>query len=89
MSTAQPEPVAPLVEHFFRREAGRLVAVLTRFFGWRNFDLVEEMVQATLLDALAVVARCAESPTTLPPGSIASPRTRSSIRSGAPKSRAG
>jgi RNA polymerase sigma-70 factor (ECF subfamily) len=40
------------VEHFFRREAGRLVAVLTRFFGWRNFDLVEEMVQATLVDAL-------------------------------------
>ena len=52
MSTVQPEPVAPLVEHFFRREAGRLVAVLTRFFGWRNFDLVEEMVQATLLEAL-------------------------------------
>jgi RNA polymerase sigma factor (sigma-70 family) len=52
MKTAQPQPVAPLVEHFFRREAGRLVAVLTRFFGWRNFDLVEEMVQATLLDAL-------------------------------------
>src|SRR5271156_4135999 len=52
MTTLQPEPVAPLVEHFFRREAGRLVAVLTRFFGWRNFDLVEEMVQATLLDAL-------------------------------------
>jgi RNA polymerase sigma factor (sigma-70 family) len=48
----QPAPVAPLVEHFFRREAGRLVAVLTRIFGWRNFDLVEDMVQATLLDAL-------------------------------------
>src|SRR6516162_6917535 len=46
------EPVAPLVEHFFRHEAGRLVSVLTRFFGWRNFELVEEMVQATLLDAL-------------------------------------
>jgi RNA polymerase sigma factor (sigma-70 family) len=52
MSIPTPEPVAPLVEHFFRREAGRLVAVLTRFFGWSNFDLVEEMVQATLLDAL-------------------------------------
>jgi RNA polymerase sigma-70 factor (ECF subfamily) len=52
MSTIPSEPVAPLVEHFFRHEAGRLVAVLTRFFGWRNFDLVEEMVQATLLDAL-------------------------------------
>jgi RNA polymerase sigma-70 factor (ECF subfamily) len=47
-----PESVAPLVEHFFRREAGRLVAVLTRIFGWRNFDLVEETVQATLLEAL-------------------------------------
>jgi RNA polymerase sigma factor (sigma-70 family) len=52
MSPTQPEPVAPLVEHFFRHEAGRLVAVLTRIFGWRNFDLVEDMVQATLLDAL-------------------------------------
>jgi RNA polymerase sigma-70 factor (ECF subfamily) len=49
---AKPEPVAPLVEHFFRHEAGRLVSVLTRIFGWRNFDLVEDMVQATLVDAL-------------------------------------
>src|SRR5262249_42531043 len=46
------EPVAPLMEHFFRHEAGRLVSVLTRFFGWRHFELVEDMVQATLLDAL-------------------------------------
>jgi RNA polymerase sigma-70 factor (ECF subfamily) len=52
MPSAQPGPVAPLVEHFFRHEAGRLVSVLTRLFGWRNFDLVEDMVQATLLDAL-------------------------------------
>src|SRR5262249_14681881 len=52
MSSAQSEPVAPLVEHFFRHEAGRLVSVLTRIFGWRHFDLVEDMVQATLLDAL-------------------------------------
>jgi RNA polymerase sigma-70 factor (ECF subfamily) len=40
------------VEHFFRHEAGRLVAVLTRIFGWRNFELVEDMMQATLLAAL-------------------------------------
>jgi RNA polymerase sigma-70 factor (ECF subfamily) len=40
------------VEHFFRHEAGRLVSVLTRIFGWRNFDLVEDMVQATLVEAL-------------------------------------
>src|SRR5262245_36527404 len=52
MTADQPEPVAPLVEHFFRHEAGRLVAVLTRIFGWRHFDLVEDMVQATLIDAL-------------------------------------
>jgi RNA polymerase sigma factor (sigma-70 family) len=52
MSTTGAEPVAPLVEHFFRHEAGRLVAVLTRIFGWRHFDLVEEMVQSTLLTAL-------------------------------------
>jgi RNA polymerase sigma-70 factor (ECF subfamily) len=52
MSSKQSQPAAPLVEHFFRHEAGRLVSVLTRFFGWRNFDLVEDMVQATLVDAL-------------------------------------
>jgi RNA polymerase sigma factor (sigma-70 family) len=52
MAIPAPEPIAPLVEHFFRHEAGRLVAVLTRLFGWRNFDLVEDMVQATLVDAL-------------------------------------
>jgi RNA polymerase sigma factor (sigma-70 family) len=49
---SDPQPAAPLVEHFFRHEAGRLVSVLTRVFGWRHFDLVEDMVQATLLDAL-------------------------------------
>jgi RNA polymerase sigma-70 factor (ECF subfamily) len=52
MTTSQPESVGPLVDHFFRHEAGRLVSVLTRLFGWRNFDLVEDMVQATLVDAL-------------------------------------
>lgn len=52
MAGTGTEPVAPLVEHFFRHEAGRLVAVLTRLFGWRHFDLVEEMVQGTLLTAL-------------------------------------
>jgi RNA polymerase sigma-70 factor (ECF subfamily) len=52
MSSDQPQSVAPLVEHFFRHESGRLVSVLTRIFGWRHFDLVEDMVQATLMDAL-------------------------------------
>jgi RNA polymerase sigma-70 factor (ECF subfamily) len=63
MSMPQVESAAPLVEHFFRHEAGRLVAVLTRVFGWRNFDLVEDMVQATFLDALqAWRARVPDNP---------------------------
>lgn len=52
MPTTPAEPVAPLVEHFFRHEAGKLAAVLTRLCGWRYLDLVEETVQATLLSAL-------------------------------------
>jgi len=47
-----PQPVTRLVEHCFRHESGRLVSVLTRISGWRNFDLIEDVVQATLLDAL-------------------------------------
>src|SRR5262249_55445197 len=53
MSAANSQRVAPLVDHFFRHEAGRRVSVLTRCFGWRNFQLVEDMVQATLVDALS------------------------------------
>jgi RNA polymerase sigma-70 factor (ECF subfamily) len=45
--------VAPgLVEHFFRREYGRLVSVLTRTVGLRHFDFVEDAVQGALLTAL-------------------------------------
>jgi predicted RNA polymerase sigma factor len=45
------EPSA-LVEHFFRHESGKLVASLVRRFGIRHFDLVEDMVQAALAEAL-------------------------------------
>jgi RNA polymerase sigma-70 factor (ECF subfamily) len=41
-----------LVEHFFRREYGRLVALLTRKAGVRNIDFVEDAVQSALLTAL-------------------------------------
>jgi RNA polymerase sigma-70 factor (ECF subfamily) len=52
-----PDPEASdstpgLVEHFFRHESGRLVSVLVRVFGLRHFDLVEDMVQSALLEAL-------------------------------------
>ena len=48
------EPTSGLIEHFFRHESGRLVSVLVRVFGLRNFDLVEDMVQSTLVEALQV-----------------------------------
>jgi RNA polymerase sigma factor (sigma-70 family) len=50
----RPDPSAPtgLVEHFFRREYGRLVAVLTRKVGVRHLELVEDAVQNALLTAL-------------------------------------
>lgn len=41
-----------LVEHFFRHESANLVAVLTRAFGIRRIDLVEDMVQAAMLEAV-------------------------------------
>src|SRR5262249_1532075 len=41
-----------LVEHFFRHEFGRLVAVLTRSLGVRRLDLAEDVVQAALMQAL-------------------------------------
>jgi hypothetical protein len=44
------EPRA-LVEHFFRHEFGRLGAVLTRSLGVRRLALVEDVVQAALVQA--------------------------------------
>jgi RNA polymerase sigma-70 factor (ECF subfamily) len=43
-----------LDEHFFRREAGRLVAALTRVFGVQNLALAEDIVQDTLANAFEV-----------------------------------
>src|SRR5436190_22684967 len=50
------EPGA-LVEHFFRHEFGRLGAVLTRSLGVRRLDLVEDVVQAALVQALETWSR--------------------------------
>jgi RNA polymerase sigma-70 factor (ECF subfamily) len=41
-----------LVDHFFRHEYGRLVAVLTRKFGLDRIEVVEDAVQAALMAAL-------------------------------------
>lgn len=44
--------VPQLVDHLFRREAGRMVSTLTRVFGPENLALAEDVVQEALLQAL-------------------------------------
>src|SRR3974377_1178473 len=39
-------------DHFFRREAGRLVSALTRIFGVHNLALAEDVVQDAFCRAL-------------------------------------
>ena len=44
-------PIEQEVEHLFRQEWGKLVAVLTKLFGPQNLQLAEDVVQDTLLKA--------------------------------------
>ncbi len=46
------ESAHQLVEHFFRHESANLVAVMTRAFGMRRIDLIEDMVQVAMLEAM-------------------------------------
>lgn len=41
-----------LVEHFFRHESAKLIAVLTRAFGFQRLDLIEDAVQAAMMEAM-------------------------------------
>lgn len=45
--------VNKLVDHLFRRESGKMVAILTRLFGVHNLELAEDVVQDTLQQALS------------------------------------
>lgn len=49
---ASTQKVGELVDHLFRREAGRITSRLARVFGARRLDLVEDAVQFALLQAL-------------------------------------
>ena len=49
---AQPNASQQLVDHLFRREAGKMVAVLTKLFGLSNVETAQDIVQETLLAAL-------------------------------------
>jgi RNA polymerase sigma-70 factor (ECF subfamily) len=45
-------PTGPLLEHLFRRQAGRMVAHLVRLLGPAQLELAEEAVQETMVRAL-------------------------------------
>ena len=40
------------IDHLFRTEAGKMVSVLTRLFGFSNIEQAEDIVQDTILKAL-------------------------------------
>jgi RNA polymerase sigma factor (sigma-70 family) len=47
-----PDQVQHIVDHFFRHESGKMVAVLTRIFGTHNLEMVEDVVQEAFLQAM-------------------------------------
>ena len=47
----QPNSIHALVDHLFRHESGRMVAVLTRIFGMHNLEMIEDVVQEAFLRA--------------------------------------
>jgi hypothetical protein len=69
-----------LEEHLFRRESGRLVAILTRLFGVHNLSLAEDVVQDAFCRALEDVE--------IPRRSYTPPSTRIPFRMSNLKSRA-
>jgi len=50
----QTAPAQQLVDHLFRHEAGKMIAVLTRIFGMHNLEMAEDVVQEAFLKAMQV-----------------------------------
>src|SRR5512135_382131 len=49
---APPGRVSDVIEHLFRHESGKMVAILTRIFGIEHLSLAEDVVQEALARAL-------------------------------------
>lgn len=41
-----------IVEHLFRKQSGKMSAILTRIFGFQNSELIEDIIQETFLSAI-------------------------------------
>ena len=61
---SKPIDIQQLVAHLFRHEAGKMTAVLTKFFGLSHVELAEDIVQETLVAALETwkIKRIPENP---------------------------
>lgn len=51
-NSREPQEVSQAVEHLFRHESGKMVAILTRIFGIEHLTLAEDVVQDALARAL-------------------------------------
>ena len=49
----QNRNINQLVDHLFRHESGRMIAVLSRLLGLQNIEIAQDLVQDTLLQAMS------------------------------------
>ena len=49
----QNKNVNQLVDHLFRHESGKMIAVLSRLLGLQNIEIAQDLVQDTLLQAMS------------------------------------
>lgn len=47
-----PSTITDLVDHLFRHESGKMIAVLSRLLGLQNLETAQDIVQDTLLQAM-------------------------------------
>ncbi len=52
MQNHSQENINQLVDHLFRHESGKMVAVLTRLLGFQNLEVAHDIVQDSLLKAM-------------------------------------
>lgn len=50
---SSPESITQLVDHLFRHESGKMIAVLSRLLGLQNLETAQDIVQDTLVQAMS------------------------------------
>lgn len=52
MPKGDDNEIQKITDHLFRHKAGKMIAVLTRLFGFHNTEMVEDVVQEAFAKAL-------------------------------------